>query len=286
MEDIEQGRKQRHSVNAVVPFNEDSKMNSPNTTNKTPASHDNNHGIIGLFRKMSQASIPKENSHGDGVTLKWSNIKYTVTIDKSGQTKDVLSNLAGTALPGELLAIMGTSGKSCMEIILTGEGLMSFFFVGAGKSTLLDVLAGRLDSDGLSGEITTNGLPINKSVFRKESGYVMQSDALFPLLTVRETFQYAAYLRVHNKTTAEKKEIANKIIQLLRLERCADTAVGNDKIRGISGGEKRRVSIGVDIIHQPRVIFLDEPTSGLDSSTAYAVIDSLKSMVRYSIVFK
>lgn len=70
----------------------------------------------------------------------------------------------------------------------------------------------------------------------------MQSDALFPHLTVRETIQYAAYLRVAHGTKAQKIELAESIINLLRLEDCADTKVGNDDVRGISGGEKRRVS--------------------------------------------
>lgn len=106
----------------------------------------------------------------------------------------------------------------------------------------------------------------------------MQSDALFPLLTVRETIRYAAYLRIQDKTIQEKNDIADSIIKLLRLEKCADTIIGDDDNRGLSGGEKRRVSIAVDIVHFPPVIFLDEPTSGLDSSTALSVIDSLKTL--------
>ena len=111
--------------------------------------------------------------------------------------------------------------------------------------------------------MTTNGLPINKAVYRKQTGYVMQSDALFPLLTVREAIRYAAYLFCKNKSRTEKDAAVEEIISLLRLESCADTRVGNDETRGISGGEKRRVSIAVNIVHKPSIIFLDEPTSGL-----------------------
>lgn len=81
----------------------------------------------------------------------------------------------------------------------------------------------------------------------------MQSDALFPFLTVRETFQYAAYFRVHNKSTEEKNAIADATIKSLRLESCADTIIGDENVRGLSGGEKRRVSIGVDIVNEPKV---------------------------------
>jgi ABC-type multidrug transport system ATPase subunit len=119
---------------------------------------------------------------------------------------------------------------------------------------------------------------VNSKAFRKESGYVMQSDALFPLLTVRETFRYAAYLRVRGKTTAERNQIADELITELKLNKVADTIVGDDEHRGLSGGEKRRVSIGVDIVHFPSTIFLDEPTSGLDSSTAVSVVETLKQL--------
>lgn len=191
--------------------------------------------------------------------MEWTDISYSVHVKKSKEEterKVLLKPMTGEALPGEVLAIMGPSG--------------------AGKSTLLDVLSARLDSSHLKGVIATNGTPIDKPNFRRMTGYVMQSDALFPLLTVRETFRYAAYLRIPGKTRAEKNLIADDMIKLLRLEKCADTIIGNDEHRGLSGGEKRRVSIGVDIIHRPSIIFLDEPTSGLDSTTAMQVIDTLK----------
>ena len=92
----------------------------------------------------------------------------------------------------------------------------------------------------------------------------MQNDALFPLLTVREAIRYAAYLFCKNKSPAEKDADVEEIISLLRLESCADTRVGNDETRGISGGEKRRVSIAVNSVHKPSIIFLDEPSAGMD----------------------
>ena len=93
-----------------------------------------------------------------------------------------------------------------------------------------------------AGSLTANGMSVDPRSFRKETGYVMQSDALFPLLTVRETMRYAAYLRVQDKTVEEKNALADSIISLLRLEKVADTIVGDDDNRGLSGGEKRRVS--------------------------------------------
>jgi len=150
--------------------------------------------------------------------------------------------------------------------------LLSSYYLIAGKSTLLDVVSGRLESKNLTGILTTNGVPINKALYRKQTAYVMQTDALFPLLTVREAIRYAAYFFCKNKTSEEKDASVEDIIKVLRLERCADTRVGNDENRGISGGEKRRVSIAVNIVHRPSIIFLDEPTSGLVCIEAIVII--------------
>ncbi len=179
----------------------------------------------GSMVKDPSASI----APGEGTTLRWSDIHYTIKkVDpktKEVEEKVLLHTMSGNALPGELFAILGTSG--------------------AGKSTLLDVLSGRLVSNDLKGMLMTNGHPVtNKGAYRKMTGYVMQSDALFPLLTVRETMRFAAYLRVQNKTRAEKDEIAEQTIALLKLENAATTIIGDENNRGLSGGQKRRVSIG------------------------------------------
>ena len=174
------------------------------------------------------------------IALEWVNIGYR--IKTKTEEKTVIHPMSGRVDPGEMLAIMGTSGS--------------------GKTTLLDILAGRLISKNLTGHVLTNDRPVNYSTFRKQSGYVMQSDALFPLLTVKETLHYAAHLGIQGKTYAEREAAANSTMMLLRLEHVQDTIVGDNLNRGLSGGEKRRVSIAVDIIHEPPVIFLDEPTSG------------------------
>eukprot|EP01031_Cornospumella_fuschlensis_P040015 gene40015-48752_t len=210
------------------------------------------------FRRQASIAL---NPH-KGTTLEWTNVNYDIvargggfgSFNLSGSfygisvNRRILSNVSGKASPGELVAIMGRSG--------------------AGKTTLLDVLSGRLESPSLAGQLTLDGRHIDKRTLRMETGYVMQSDSLFSMLTVRETIHFAAMLRVPNKSAKHKALIAEDIINLLGLQECADTQVGDDEHRGLSGGEKRRVSIAVDIVHFPAVIFLDEPTSGLDSTTA------------------
>ncbi|CAM6089199.1 unnamed protein product [Calypogeia fissa] len=177
---------------------------------------------------------------------------------KKMKERILLNNVTAQARHGEVLAIFGPSGS--------------------GKTTLLDAVAGRIDKKSLSGAILVNGRPICHK-FKRISGYVMQDDALFPLLTVRETLFYSARLKLRGDMTFQEKEMrVNNVIQQLGLGACANTRVGNDMIRGVSGGERRRVSIGVDIIHDPAVLLLDEPTSGLDSISALQVMEHLSMM--------
>ncbi|CAM6083924.1 unnamed protein product [Calypogeia fissa] len=179
---------------------------------------------------------------------------------KEKTERTLLNSVTAEARHGELLAIFGPSGS--------------------GKTTLLDALAGRIDKKSLGGSILVNGKPMD-SKFKRISGYVMQDDALFPLLTVRETLLYSARLKLRGDITyKEKEERVEQVIQQLGLDSCANTKVGNDVIRGVSGGERRRVSIGADVIHDPAVLMLDEPTSGLDSTSALQVMEHLSTMAK------
>ncbi|XP_006345760.1 ABC transporter G family member 5 [Solanum tuberosum] len=169
--------------------------------------------------------------------------------------RHVLKDVNCRAKTGEILAIVGPSG--------------------AGKSTFLEVLAGKIEPQ--SGSIFVNQKPVDKARFKKISGYVTQKDTLFPLLTVEETLSFSAKLRLK----LAPKELSSRVkclIQELGLEHVAGARIGDDRIRGISGGERRRVSIGVELIHDPGVLILDEPTSGLDSTSALQIIDMLKTM--------
>ncbi|OMP03185.1 ABC transporter-like protein [Corchorus capsularis] len=172
-------------------------------------------------------------------------------------SRKILKNVNCVAKPGEMMAIVGPSG--------------------AGKSTLLDVLAGMIPLSKLSGNLLVNNKPMDPSHFRRVSGYVTQGEVLFPLLTVEETLMYSARLRLRDgrdKAAARVKEL----LEELGLEHVANIRVGGESNRGISGGEKRRVSIGVDLVHDPAVLLIDEPTSGLDSASALDVVLLLKSM--------
>lgn len=109
----------------------------------------------------------------------------------------------------------------------------------------------------------------------------MQEDSLTATATPREALEFSARLRLPPSVTAqERTQMVSEMLSILHLEGCADTLIGNEMIKGISGGEKKRVSIGVEIITQPSILFLDEPTSGLDSYAAYSIVNTLKDLAR------
>ncbi|CAI5485244.1 unnamed protein product [Closterium sp. Naga37s-1] len=175
----------------------------------------------------------------------------------------LLNKVNAKARHGQVMAIVGPSG--------------------AGKSTFLDAIAGRISQSSLDGEILVNGKPVESS-FKRVSGYVMQDDQLFPMLSVRETLMFSARLRLPaTMSLADKKERVSDLIDELGLTTCANTIIGNAEVRGVSGGERRRVSIGVDLIHDPAVLFLDEPTSGLDSTAALNVMQSLHDIATHRL---
>ncbi len=130
---------------------------------------------------------------------------------------------------------------------------------------MLNVLAGRKDTQGLSGEIFMDGFPLSSS-YKYMVGYVVQDDIISGTLTVRENLIFSANVRLSsNMSLNERKERVERVIQELGLLSCADTRIGTLFLRGISGGERKRTCIGMELVLEPKILFLDEPTTGLDS---------------------
>lgn len=145
---------------------------------------------------------------------------------------------------------------------------------------MLNVMAHRMKGQGLriAGETLYDGSSALEAV---RSAYVMQQDVLLPRLTVRETLRYSAGLRLPASASAEERErVVEEVILQLGLKECADTMIGDSQHKGCSGGEKRRVSIGVQLLANPSVLFLDEPTTGLDSTSAYQLVLTLKNLAK------
>lgn len=202
--------------------------------------------------------------------MQFEDVNYTVTLRKRGcfsfsssshpkPTRAVLNGVSGIVKPGELLAMLGPSGS--------------------GKTTLLTALAGKLPGK-ISGSITYNGHQFSSSMKRK-MGFVSQEDILYPHLTVLETLTYTAFLRLpQNLTRIQKIEQAELAIMELGLTRCRNSTVGGPLLRGISGGERKRLSIGQELLVNPSLLLLDEPTSGLDSTTAQRIISTVRGLAR------
>jgi len=172
--------------------------------------------------------------------------------------KKILEEVSGQVHYGELVALMGASGS--------------------GKTTLLDLLALRTtDTSQLQGTLLHGGVQ-KKTLTTSESAYVMQADVALRNLTVRETLMYAAQLRLPKHEVQFAQEKIDSLIEELGLTSCADTRVGDDQYRGISGGQLRRLSIAQELINDPNFLFLDEPTSGLDSTTAFNLIQLLRKL--------
>ncbi|XP_010653240.1 ABC transporter G family member 22 isoform X3 [Vitis vinifera] len=191
------------------------------------------------------------------MAIMFKDVTYKVILKgmRTNVEKEILNGITGSVNPGEVLALMGPSGS--------------------GKTTLLNLLGGRLNQPTAGGSVTYNDQPYSKSL-KSKIGFVTQDDVLFPHLTVRETLTYAARLRLPKTLTKQQKEKrAVDVIYELGLDRCQDTMIGGSFVRGVSGGERKRVSIGNEIIINPSLLFLDEPTSGLDSTTALRIVQML-----------
>ena len=161
---------------------------------------------------------------------------------------------------------------------------------GSGKTSLLNLLSGRITAQPhleIFGEINLNHIPIDTFNSNHYIKYVTQEDYLFSTQTVRESLTFAARLKVPNITYAEIMNRVDLIINALKLEKVSDNIIGSLSTKGLSGGEKKRLSIGNELISNPSVLILDEPTSGLDSSTAELVVDLLKEQAKIgkTIVF-
>lgn len=191
--------------------------------------------------------------------MEWTDLSLTI------KDKVILNSVSGSVKSGEMACILGPSG--------------------AGKSTLLNILAGRMNTKAkgmtMTGNISIGGSIVDPVVARSSIAYVMQDDALPSMSTPREVLEMAAVLRGKEANKDEAKDKVSDLLAALKLEKCADTYVGSALVKGLSGGEKKRTSVAVELITAPKMIFLDEPLSGLDSYAAYTVIQVLKELASH-----
>ncbi|KAJ4299081.1 hypothetical protein N0V90_004325 [Kalmusia sp. IMI 367209] len=201
-------------------------------------------------------------------SFSWNDVSVTVKDRHTKEPLNIVSGVHGVVRAGEMLALMGPSGS--------------------GKTTLLNVLARRESTLGASVQRTLclNGADTNLRDFRKLSSFVEQEDALVGSLTVRETLDFAARLALPSSVSkTERISRINSLLESFGLQKQADTLIGTPIRKGVSGGQKRRVSVASQLITSPKILFLDEPTSGLDSAASYEVMNFVRNTVKkYKII--
>lgn len=208
------------------------------------------------FASMAVEVVLKDNQVSACKRIKSGFTRFTKTIK-------ILKEASGVVQGGKLTVLMGMSGS--------------------GKSTLMNAVSGRLKSKKhchVAGTLMLNGQVVRSKVVQRLSGFVRQEDVLLGTLTPRECITFSSFMRLPSTVSlSEKKKRAEAIIVQLDLQKCADTICGTVLQRGISGGERKRVSIGVELVTNPTLLFVDEPSSGLDSSTALTILRVLKKLV-------
>nr|XP_009406087.1 PREDICTED: ABC transporter G family member 25-like isoform X1 [Musa acuminata subsp. malaccensis] len=248
----------------------------PSDRDLEAGSHDNINGGVATARVNSITS----SASCFPFTLKFMDVSYRLKLDPMSGSggngiRRILHSAGGSsAAPEERVILNGISG-----MVSPGEMLAILGPSGSGKSTLLSILAGRLQGKH-TGTVLANGHRLTKSVLRR-TGFVTQDDVLYPHLTVRETLVFCAMLRLPRTVEkTDKVASAEAVIAELGLSKCADTSVGGPFVRGISGGERKRVCIGHEMLVNPSLLLLDEPTSGLDSTAASRLVATLGGLAR------
>ncbi|XP_040167071.1 ATP-binding cassette sub-family G member 1-like [Anopheles arabiensis] len=185
--------------------------------------------------------------------LSFQNVSYCVKHKHDRTHSAILKNLSGSFRSGRLVGIMGPSG--------------------AGKSTLLNVLSGFKKSN-VTGQLMVDGQRLSERRSRKIISYTQQEVCLWPALTVEESLRYAAEFKLSPTIDQNQKRArVRELLHVLGLTGCADTLAGS-----VSGGQAKRLSIGLELLSDPKVMLLDEPTSGLDTVAAYQVLAHVKQL--------
>jgi len=182
-------------------------------------------------------------------------LEYYVTLP-TGEEKQLLQGITAHFEPGTMTALMGASG--------------------AGKTTLMDVIAGRKTGGRITGDIIVNGEPKNPANFSRITAYCEQMDIHSEGATIREALEFSANLRLpHTFTKQERMNLVNETMELVEL-----TSIGHERVSSLSVEQKKRVTIGVEVVSNPSILFLDEPTSGLDARAAMIVMRGVQSIAR------
>ncbi|KAI8054340.1 hypothetical protein BDF22DRAFT_742266 [Syncephalis plumigaleata] len=203
-------------------------------------------------------------SSSRGCQIDFRDVTYSVTTSRK-KVKTILHGVSGTFRAGRVTAIIGPTGT--------------------GKTCLLSALAGQSNQGQVTGSLYLNGQPVNSKRINKLTGFVHQDSLIYDTLTVREALEMSVKMRCSRSlSVVEQNRRIHEILRVLHLEHVANTIIGNTLKRGISGGEKKRVCVGMELITEPVVLFLDEPTTGLDALAAYQLVKTLHDVATLAIL--
>ncbi|KAM0033422.1 putative ABC-type xenobiotic transporter [Helianthus debilis subsp. tardiflorus] len=200
-------------------------------------------------------------------SITFNDVKYSVDMPQEmkdqGEPQDrllLLKGVSGAFRPGVLTALMGVSG--------------------AGKTTLMDVLAGRKTGGYIEGDVRISGYPKKQETFARISGYCEQNDIHSPHVTVYESLLYSAWLRLASDVDEQKRKMfVDEVMDLVELNPIKDALVGLPGVNGLSTEQRKRLTIAVELVANPSIIFMDEPTSGLDARAAAIVMRTVRNTV-------
>lgn len=219
---------------------------------------ENRQNLLKGYLKAFQISEGENLRNVLGMCIDFKNLEVSL---KGGKT--ILNGVSGQISTGKLTAVMGPSG--------------------AGKTTFMNALMGKISRS--NGEMLINGKPLELSSFKKITGYVPQEDIMIRELTVWESIRYSAFVRLPKDwTDADINEYADAVIKTLGLWEVKHQIIGDENTRGISGGQRKRVNIGLELAAAPLALFADEPTSGLDSTAALSVAQTLKKIASLGVM--
>ncbi|XP_021891749.1 ABC transporter G family member 31 [Carica papaya] len=201
------------------------------------------------------------------LAMTFHNVNYFVDMPKHMRSQGItetklqlLSNVSGVFSPGVLTALVGSSG--------------------AGKTTLMDVLAGRKTGGYIEGDISISGYPKEQRTFARISGYVEQNDIHSPQVTVEESLWFSSSLRLPKEISKEqKRDFVEEVMKLVELDTLRHALVGLPGSSGLSTEQRKRLTIAVELVANPAIIFMDEPTSGLDARAAAIVMRTVRNTV-------
>lgn len=215
-------------------------------------------GQDGLEDNLNENLLPKQPALNEEAVLEFRDLTYTLKKQRKKPERVILHNTYGRFESGKINAIVGASG--------------------AGKTTLLNILGQAIGTKQgtVTGHILVNGLKItDPQQIKNISGFLEQDDVFFTTFTPREILNFCAKMKITG-SASEREDVVDNLIKDLNLGKCVDSKIGDFQKKGISGGEKRRISLAIELMMNPSIVFLDEPTSGLDSFTALLVMGVLR----------